>query len=175
MTCSLFVHLYKHTGLVYSLVMVYARFHRNAAPGFSAEEAWSIGWGYILGLQAAGINSWAELRDRANEIAEECAIDLDELSAAYEVECALEDCAAPRHSYSILAAYVTATRGYSCCAGETAEEAVGNLRKYFAGRGTLDALADDGQILVFEGQEQGLGEDGEYLVVPTGEPTVWRP
>lgn len=156
--------------------MVYARFHRHTAPAFSANEAWSIGWGYILGLQEAGINSWAELRDRANEIAEECEIDLDELSTAYEVECALDESGnSSRIAFDIVAAYVTATRGYSCCAGETAEEAVENLREYFEGRGTLAALAAEGDILVFRGQEQGLGEDGEYLVVPNGEPTVWRP
>lgn len=145
--------------------MVYARFHSSKAPRFSPEEAWSIGWGHILGLQAAGINSWAALRDRAFELAAEFSLDLDDMTTDYEVECALESIDAPPHSYSVLAAYVTAQRGYSCCGGDTAEEAIENLRAYFAGRGGLDNL-ENGEIIVFKGNCEGLGEDGEYLVTP---------
>lgn len=50
-------------------------------------------------------------------------------------------------------------RGYSAC--ESAED----LLHYFAQRGDL-ASADEGRVIVFEGERVGTGCDGEPLVVP---------
>lgn len=149
----------------------YYRVHQNSAPAFSADNAWSAPWGsqfvsprFYVSENGEEDTGWSVVTLNAVPASVEefvvarcnvayrggsvmIVIDEDDVDAV----CDLLDDDDSVTFYEVEVA-VEANRGYSCCDSEE------KLARY---------LAAGGELIAFEGEVTGRGEDGEWLVVPT--------
>lgn len=149
----------------------YYRVHAASAPAFSADNAWSAPWG------SSFISPRFYVADNGEEDTGWAVVTLNVVPAIVE-EFVVARCNVEYRGGSVMIVVsdddidsvcdlldddesvgwyeteiaVEANRGYSCCDSEE------KLARY---------LAAGGELIAFEGEVIGRGEDGEWLVVPT--------
>lgn len=131
------------------------RFHWADCPTFNADNAWSALWGTTR--TADGTQTICVACDGTGES------DIPELHRA----CDGDGCNACDGGYTSRCISCDGEGVNDCERGYSCFDNPESLYDYFAAPGRGEPANDDGKVIVFEGDYQGAGFDGEDLAVPT--------
>lgn len=140
---------------------VFYRFHQNAAPCFCADHAWSAPWGSAFtpdGSQYECPSCDGTGDNHIDPACRHCDGTGEDTTTCYHCDGTGEDTDCRDCDGTGL---MDANPGYSCCWSPE------DLQTYFEVHACGAPGDHHGEVIVFEGEHVGQGDDGEPLAIPT--------